>query len=190
MKKEWDKLVSKDCFMMDTVADWKDVRKRARQQGFKTHIGRVFGICVEKGSELKADDEGRYYKGRYVFQGNQVSDEWGEQAIFNELSSNPASIEASKMVDAYGLFPGNNVQQADAEQAYAQSELGEYTPAGGNTTGKKKEMIKTETWVRIPPEHRPEWWKKRYDDPVVKLGKALNGHPDSGGIGSNTATRY
>ena len=46
-KKEWDKLVSKDCFMMDTVSDWKDVRKRARQECFKTHIGRVFGIYVE-----------------------------------------------------------------------------------------------------------------------------------------------
>ena len=101
------------------------------------HIGRVFGICVEKGSELPANDEGRYFKGRYATQGNQVSDEWGEQAIFNELSSNPASVEAPKMVDAYGLFPGNNVQQAGAEQAYVQGELGEYTPADGRIAGKE-----------------------------------------------------
>ena len=166
---------------MDTVADWKDVRERARQQGFKVHIGRIFGICVEKGSELGDNDPDKYFKGRYVFQGNQVSDEWGDIALFNELSSNPASIEASKMVDAYGLFLGNDIQQADAEQAYIQSELGEYTPACGNATGGgRPKLIITETWVKFPPEHKPAEWS-HINDPVVRLRKALYGHPDSGG---------
>ena len=42
-------------------------------------------------------------------------------AMFSELSSNPATLEASKNVDAYGLSPGNALQKADGEQAYIQT---------------------------------------------------------------------
>ena len=57
--------------------------------------------------------------------------------------------------------------QADAPQAYCQTLL-----------------LGTETWVCLPPEARPASWVK--DDgtpfkwPVVRLVKALYGHPDSG----------
>ena len=54
------------------------------------------------------------YKGRAVFQGNNVRD-W---AIFQELGSCPATMEAARCVDAYGLLPGHAVEQSDAEQAY------------------------------------------------------------------------
>jgi hypothetical protein len=37
--------------------------------------GRVFGICVEKNAELLEGDPSRKYKGRVVFQGNQVLDQ-------------------------------------------------------------------------------------------------------------------
>jgi hypothetical protein len=39
--------------------------------------------------------------------------------MFQELSSCPATLEAAKTADAYGLCPGHNVEQADAEQAYS-----------------------------------------------------------------------
>eukprot|EP00972_Heterocapsa_arctica_P044076 6508059-Heterocapsa_arctica.AAC.1 len=70
-------------------------------------LSNVFGICGEEGSELDANDPGRKWKGRYVFRGNSVKDEHMQAAIFNELSSIPAMLEASKAVDAYGLMPGN-----------------------------------------------------------------------------------
>ena len=41
------------------------------------------------------------YKG-----GDQVNDEGYEAAIFRELSSSPAGIEASKVIEAYGLSKG------------------------------------------------------------------------------------
>ena len=57
-----------------------------------------------------------------------MSDERGEAARFNELSSSAASIEGSKCLDAYGLLEGNDVEQGDGEQSYIQAELGDYTP--------------------------------------------------------------
>ena len=67
-----------------------------------------------------------------------------------------------------GCIEGNDIEQADAEQAYVQAL-----------------MKGTETWVQLPPEHwPPEWYDEngecRYDKPVVRLLKALYGHPDSG----------
>ena len=50
------------------------------------HFGEVFGICVEKGSELEEDDPNRKYKGRYVFRGNEVKDQNWEAALFQDLS--------------------------------------------------------------------------------------------------------
>ena len=82
-------------------------------------------------------------------------------------------MEAGKMADAYGSFPGHDMQQADAEQAYIQAYLeGE------------------ETWVELPEaawrgtefEHKfltPEG-KLKFKRPSVKLLKALYGHPDAG----------
>eukprot|EP00972_Heterocapsa_arctica_P072384 10691301-Heterocapsa_arctica.AAC.1 len=63
-------------------------------------------------------------KGRWVFQGSDVRDENHQTAIFQELCSSPATLEAAKSVDAYGLLPGHNVEQCHAQQAYVQSKLG------------------------------------------------------------------
>ena len=115
----------------------------------------------------------RRYKGRYVFDGSNVFDQSFNHAIFQELGSVPSSLEASKIADWYGLWPGHTCEQADAEQAYTQAVL--------DTT--------TTTWVIIPREYWPEGWAEKYGDyPVVNLIKAFYGHPDSGGIGSNTAS--
>ena len=61
------------------------------------------------------------------------------------------------------MFPGNGVKQADAKQAYIQSNLGG-----------------TPSYVRLPRERQPATWKNMRD-PVCRLRKALYGHPDAGG---------
>jgi len=48
-----------------------------------------------------------------VFRGNLVRDEHYQWAIFDELSSSPATLEASKAVDAYGLMDKNTIEQCD-----------------------------------------------------------------------------
>ena len=65
-------------------------------------------------------------------------------------------------------MPNHTVEQADAEQAYIQAEL-----------------RGTETWVALPTEAWPDsWYNKdgsaKYQKPVVKMLRALYGHPDAG----------
>ena len=70
--KEWDKLVKKGAFDMDSVQEWSVVARRAQQRGKTAHMGIVFGFCVQKNAELV--DQPLVYKYRYVFQGNRVKD--------------------------------------------------------------------------------------------------------------------
>jgi len=85
--------------------------------------------------------------------------------MFQDLSSSPAAMEASKAADLYGILEGHKCEQADAEQAYTQSVLG---------------GIKT--WVRLPREQWPQAWiDAGYHDPVCPLILSLYGHPDAGG---------
>jgi hypothetical protein len=101
-----------------------------------------------------------------VFDGSDVRDQDKNIALFQELSSSPATMEAGKAADAYGMLPGHTIQQADAVQAYTQATL-----------------KGTKTYVSLPKEAWPDWWHDLpYDDPVCELRLALYGHPDSGGF--------
>ena len=165
LDKEWDRLRAAGCWDEKSVCEWSEVAGLARKSQTKAHLGRIFDICVEKGSELPEGHPGRKFKGRVVFQGNNVKDENWNVAMFQDLSSSPATMSAAKFADAIGLLAGNAVEIADAEQAYIQAELATEVP----------------TWVELPPERWPASWSK-YQRPVCKLRLALYGHPDSGGF--------
>ena len=145
------------------MREWDDVAREARRRNETVHMGRLFGICVEKRSELPKGDKRRKYKYRVVFQGNRVVNQNWEVAIFQDLGSSPAAMEAGKAVDCYGSIDGNDCEQADAEQAYVQAEL-----------------RGPPTWILLPEEAQPSEWKGKFNKPVVVLKKALYGHPDSG----------
>ena len=162
---EWNKLVKKTAWLYDTVQEWSAVSDGAKKRGKKVHVGKVFEICVEKGSELPAGHKLRKFKGRTVFQGNNVQDENADVALFSELGSSPATMEAGKAVDAYGSQPGHITQQNDGVQAYTQAL-----------------MQGIETWVELPIDRWPKHWVGKYRRPVVLLRIALYGHPDSGGL--------
>ena len=51
-KKEWDRLRSKYVWDEDHPREWDDVRVEARRGRYTVHLGYLFGICVEKNSEL------------------------------------------------------------------------------------------------------------------------------------------
>ena len=106
---------------VETVAEAKQYK---RKTGKDTHFGRVFGFCVLKGSELPKGTKGRKYKGRFVYQGNQVRDQDNAIAVFNSLSSESATLEGSKAVDAHGLIGLNSLTSSDARQACVQTKLG------------------------------------------------------------------
>jgi hypothetical protein len=172
MQTEWDRLRAvprpdgkKGTWDEDGVREWATVRREARLSEEVANVGMVFGICVEQNPELPEADVRRKFKVRAVFLGKKLSDEDGNRAIFQELGSCPASLEAARCADCYGLAPGNEVLQADAEQAYTQALL----------TG-------ATTWVRLPRDPwPPEWVERGLRDPVCPLILALYGHPDSGG---------
>ncbi len=160
---EWEKLRKVNTWDESGVKEWKEVSEEARRKGETVHVGLIFELCTEKGSELPDGDPGKKYKGRVVFQGNEVRDQNFDYAMFDELSSAPATMAAAKAADAFGGLKGHATEQADAEQAYIQAKLG----------GKP-------TWVRLPKDRWPAAWKGMRD-PVCPLRLALYGHPDSGG---------
>ena len=173
LKKEWYRLRAcgeKGCWDESNPRERSDVESEARKRGQVAHFGIVFDICVEKNHHLPAGSPGRKFKGRAVYQGNNVRDQDGNWAIFQDLASCPSTMAASKVADYYSLSPGHDGEQADAEMAYTQAEF------HGPTT-----------WVGIPKEQWPSNWydakgKPKYRFPVCKLMKALYGHPDSGGL--------
>merc|ERR1712113_553226 len=136
---------------------------KKKMKGTTFHIGRLFAILVEKNAELPEGHADRKFKGRVEFDGSDVRDQNREVALFQELSSSPATMQASKAADTYGLFEGHGIQQADAKQAYTQSKLGGVP-----------------TWVFLPRGEWPDSWKGMRN-PVCPLILSLYGHPDSGG---------
>ena len=124
------------------VREKRDVAAEANRNNVIVHFARIFDLCVEKGSELPTGHADRKFKGRAVLQGNLVKDQNWEQALFQDLGSSPAAIEASRAADCYGMLKGHNIECADADQAYTQSYLD--SP--------------NKTWVSIPREQWPQKW--------------------------------
>ena len=80
------------------------------------------------------------------------------------MASAHATMEAARVADAYGCALGDTIEQAGAEQAYIQAIL------KGPTTG-----------VEIPRMFWPtDWIRKGHRRLVVRLLRALYGHPNSG----------
>ena len=168
LAKEWARLRLLQTWMEDQVEEWSVVAARNQRAGTKAHVLRLAALCVEKGSELPENHDERKYKGRVVCLGNNVLDEMKLAAVFNEMSSSPSSMDAAKLSDWWACqsdpqFGEHTCMQADATQAYTQSELGG-----------------TPTWVRLPKEEWPPAWRGMID-PVCPLRLALYGHPDAGG---------
>ena len=123
MRKEWKRLRGKDVRDASTVREWGKVASEARQANMVVHMGRLFGIMVEKAAELPEGDPRRKLKHRAVLQGNKVVTQSWEAAMFPNLGSNPAIVESGKAADCYGCMAGHDTDQADAEQAYIQADL-------------------------------------------------------------------
>ena len=164
MLKEWKGLRDQEVFDFSMVREYDDVVAEAKKNKKEVHMARVHGICVEKNYQLPEGNPGRKFKGRGVLLGNQVKNQHWEAAFFQDLGNSPASFEASRWADFFGCLPGHSVKLADAIQAYIQAKL-------------KGPLC----WVELPTDAWPpeiQYWKFRR--PVVRLDKALYGHPDSG----------
>ena len=138
----WDESLVEERWKVQAKA-----KKLMDQTGTHTHFGMLFDLCVEKHSEL--EEAKRKYKGRVVFGGHRVFDEFGLAAEFPDQGSGASFLTASKLCDAVAMLPGNRGEQSDAPSAYTQSKLG---------TGMKGQY-KT-TWVEVPESQWPPSRKK------------------------------
>ena len=102
--KEWDRLRRRMAWDQSTVREWSDVAAEARREGDEVHMGMLFGFVVEKNPDLPEGDSRRKFKGRVVFQGNNVVNQNWEAAMFQDLGNAPATMEASRIADCYGCF--------------------------------------------------------------------------------------
>ena len=117
-------------------------------------------MCFVKHSELRS--QFHVYKGRVVFQGNQVKDQDGFSAIYGDQGTSASHLSATKFLDAIARLPGCNGADSDAVGAYTQAfHQGDLTH------------------VSIPKDRRPKSWK-RFRNPVCRLIRNLYGHPQAG----------
>ena len=164
-------LIQSGTWDLSTVRSKQQIAQECKDKGTTAHFGQLMTIASIKHHELPKEQQKR--KGRIVYRGDITKDHTGALAVFAELSANPTSLTSARCNLAYGCLPGHTISQADAIQAYIQSYL-----KGSDTKGKP-----IETWITLPPELQPSSWKSLpFRDPVVKLVKALYGHPDSGGL--------
>ena len=80
----------------------RDIKRAADAAGKTVHFGSLCELVYEKGSELPEGHLDRKMKGRVVVLGDRVKDHNGAAAVFEELASSPAGMEANKFCDAYG----------------------------------------------------------------------------------------
>ena len=138
----------------------KDKLVTNHKSGDLLHLGELMPIASIKHWESPALHK---YKGRIVFRGDNVKDQNGDWAIFQEIYASPTAIHSVNSNIAYGCIAGNKTTMADADQAYLQAEL----------------KSKCDTWVLVPRELWPkEWHNKGYVKPMCRLRKSLYGHPE------------
>ena len=125
-------------------------------------FARLFSIVGIKNSEY----ERKYqkFKARVVFGGDRIKDTCGNAVFFQEVGSVPSTMAAARCAVAAKALAGDSLDllQSDCVKAYIQADL-DGAP----------------TFVRLPKE----WWPdsfKGFKDPVVRLHKALYGHPRAG----------
>ena len=76
---EWARLRAQHVWDENHLRTLGSVQAEAKRNNKTIHIGRLFDLCVEQHSELAAH-LGKY-KGRVVFGGNNVRDEYGLAAM-------------------------------------------------------------------------------------------------------------
>ena len=150
---------------LNSVREYDQVAAEARRSSVKVHFGQLMSLASVKFAELAKHLQ--KMKGRIIYRGDCAKDEHGAAAVYQELGANPTSVQGLNKCLAYGSLQGNSTTTADAYiKAYVQALL----------------KSKYQTWITLPPELRPRWWRERFVKPVVLLVKALCGHPDAGGL--------
>ena len=71
---EWERFRTKGAWDESRVKECWRVVNEANDKDEIVHLGRIFEACYEKGTELEESNPLRKFKGRTVFEGNNVCD--------------------------------------------------------------------------------------------------------------------
>lgn len=172
VNKEWDKLANLPAWDLSSVRERADVEAESKATGKPVHFGSLMDLCHQKHSELIGTSEEWKvdYKGRVVFRGDRVKDEYGHLAVFTDQSATASHMAAAKFVDTYARFPGNAGEDSDARSAYTQVPFEELATL---------HIDHTETWISLPKNRQPKEWAHMHN-PVCLLTRNLYGHPIAG----------
>ena len=99
---EWKKLRAIRTWLENTVCEYDDARAAVNKRGEEAHFGRVFALCHEKHSE---DPTKSKYKGRVVFQGNNVTDHTATMAVFQDIRGRSTRQRRRTKQRTTGLHP-------------------------------------------------------------------------------------
>ena len=113
---EKDGLVNAGTWIESQIQSKADVLAWPRRTSNSVHFGSLMVLMVVvsvKGAELSPDSW--KLKARTVFRGDNIRDECGMSAVFDELySSPPSSLEGLNTTIAFGLLGSHGVSVSDA----------------------------------------------------------------------------
>ena len=113
IKKEKDGLVEVGTWLEEEIISRSDVLAWASRTSNVVHFGNLMIILSVKGSELSPDQW--RLKARIVFRGDDIRDQSGMSAVFEELfASSPSSLEGLNTAVAFGLLESHGVTTCDA----------------------------------------------------------------------------
>jgi hypothetical protein len=173
------KLEQQETWDLTTVREWSAVRSDPALP--EATVARLFVIMGRKGDEMAdtANTAEVKYKARGVLAGNNIQSK-GTPAheLFTEVAQTPASLTSARAALAAGALKGHRGTVRDATTAYLQASLKTHNLDG---------TAAPTQWVRLPKSWWPKAWFKEdgtpvFYDPVVRLKKALYGHPESEAI--------
>ena len=104
LKKEWDRLRAINTWDEDHPEEYWTVVNRLKTMNRQGKFARIYDLCFEKKHELVPEDTRRKMKGRVVYGGDRVIDEFGAAAMFEDINSCPSTMAAAKSAYAFGLL--------------------------------------------------------------------------------------
>ena len=143
---EREKLMKKKAWDMASVREWEDVSREAKKKGKKAHVGEVFEICVETGSEFylpmtpcRSLREGRYFRETTRVMKIQIP------RCSLSLGRALPRLKQERLLMLIVTLLEMSVSRPDGKQAYNQTTL-----------------KGAETWVRLPRDRWPQEWVGKY----------------------------
>ena len=106
LQKERTRLEAIPVWDLNNPVSWAEVSAEARRNNKKAYIGDIMPLVYQKHAELEGESPLKTYKGRIVYRGDAIKDEFFEWALFGEVASSPSSMAASKIADFWGSLPG------------------------------------------------------------------------------------